>query len=571
MVTYAMELLDNRGGYKMSRLPLLALLLLGTLLALACSGGADVTPVTPDVNGQAGNIENHVAWGVFDIALNAEDGSAEIIWNRQAEVHLNVTGAVTPPSCGTCIQIVDSHYDMNALKFYLQVAFVNPTHLTGYDVRAVISSPGGDKILLNSDGVTSVWGAPMPFKAINVDPERTFGAFEAHGRMFEFYFPPGESFATMTYIIDANWPTYVDEPLVEEGYSPPVINNNFTPTYIRAKVFDHQGDLNVQMVMADMMLFGGSPQTMLYDDGMHNDGMAADGVFGSDSFTVPNSVPTSIYMVNVYAFDLAGFMGWGQVPVFVSDQGVGPNEPPEIQSIDTDRTTANGAKNEKVKITVVAFDPDDSNLGYEFEGPGTFTPGSKDGEVFWKPSSTSTGPQNITCIVMDTKGGEDSQELTLWSTNLSVVNGSTSGMIPNGTLESVVPDATLNMGSDFMDQVCYINVWATWCGYCVMEMPDLTSVYNQYKSNPDYNQIFLNLQETESQVQNFINSNNYACTYWALDPTGSYFGQLKGFNNGSGGIPQHFLFDRDGRCRWAHVGALLSGTGELEDAIDQLL
>jgi thiol-disulfide isomerase/thioredoxin len=277
-------------------------------------------------------------------------------------------------------------------------------------------------------------------------------------------------------------------------------------------------------------------------------------------------------MINVFAFDLGGHMGWGQVPVFVSDQGIGPNEDPVIDSIVTDRTTANGANNEKVKITVNAHDPDDSNLGYEFQGTGTFTAGPNDNEVFWKPSSTSTGPQLINITVLDTKGGQDTGQVTLWSTNKSVIQGSTGGMIPNGTLPSIVPVATLNMSSDFQGQLVYINIWATWCGYCVAEMPDLTAVYNKYKSTPGYNQIFLNLQETESQATNFINQHDYACTYWAMDSNGSYFNSLKPFNgSGSGGIPQHFVFDRDNRCRYAKVGAFMSGTQELEGVIEQLL
>jgi len=552
----------------MSRLPLIGLLLAGVIFALACSGSGDSTPTIPDLDAMATPSENHVAWGVFDVAYDLENGSAEVVWNRQAELHLNVTGAVTPPNCYTCISVVNSLYDAPALKFYLEVAFINPTPITGYDVRAIISDLGGEKVLLNPDGVTSVWGAPMPFKAVNVDPERTFGAFEVHGRTFNFYFPPGEKFATMTYILDASWPAYVEEPLVEQGYSDPVINNGFGSTFVRAFIWDHQGNLNPQLVYADLMLLGGSPQTFMYDDGQHNDGVAGDGIYGTPMFTT--TVPVGIYMVNIVAFDLSNNLGWGQVLVSVMQTTGGPNDDPVILDITADRTTANGSQNEKCLIAVEAMDPNGDPLAYDFQGSGSFTPTAKDNEVYWKPVSSTTGPQPIDITVLDDKGGMAAYTITLWSTDLSIVPGSTSGMIPGGTIQSLLPVATLDMGNDFMGQVCYINFWATTCGYCIAEMPELTQVYNKYKNSPGYNHILMDVNESESKVMNFINSHDYACTYWALDVGASYFSKCKGFNGNSGGIPQHVLFDRDGRCRWAHLGKLPSTT-DLENAIDQLL
>jgi len=556
----------------MSRFPLLALFILGAILGLACAGGDNPTqPVLPDMNLQITDTGNHVAWGVFDVVLDAEAGSAEIVWNRDAEAHLNVTGSVTPPRCYDCVSIVDTYYSVGALKFYLQIAFRNPTGLTGYDVRGVISHAGGEKFLLNPDGMTTIWGAPMQFRAINVDPERTFGGGEMHGRMYEFYLPPGENFQQLTYIVDASFPTYVDEPLLEEGYSDPVVNNNFATTFVRAKVFDHQGDLNPGGVLADLMSLGGSPQTPMYDDGQHNDLAPGDGVYGTHSFAVPGSVTLGVHMVNVFAMDMGGHMGWGQVGVPVQKSLGGPNEDPIIQDVTWDRTTANGGANEKIKITVTAVDPDGDPLGYLFQASSGSFQGEDENFAYWRPSTQQTGRQEITILVMDDRGGQASQQIYLWSTDLNIISGSTNGMLPSGTLTSIVPPDSLSMPSDFAGQVVYINIWATWCGYCTAEMPDLTAVYNKYKDEDGYNQIFLNNKETESKANDFIQSHNYQCDYWCLDLSGSYFGSLKGFNGGSGGIPQHFLFDRDNHCRYAHVGAYLSGTAELEDNIEQLL
>jgi len=550
----------------MSRYPVLFLLAACTIIGLACSNGSSTSPLTaPDLTSQSIAPKNHVAWGVFDLVLDTETGSAQIVWDRGADAHLNVTKKVQSPVCPDCVVVMNPYYNSQTHRFTVTVSFKNPTQLTGFDVRGVISDPGGDKYLANADGITDVWGNPMQYKAINVDAERTFGPGETHERLFDFYLPGGENFQTLTYIIDASYPDYVEEPCAEEGYSDPVVNNNFSTTFLRCRIWDHQGDL--VSVIADMMPLGGNPMTPMYDDGAHNDGAAGDGVYGISG--VQTGVAVGLYMINVYPMDALGHMGWGQIPVSVQQTTGGPNDPPIIQSITSDKTTANGSANEKIKITVTAIDPNGDPLDYQFSGAGSFS-GQNGGVVNWKPASSELGGQDISIKVVDDQGGEVTGSIKLWSTNLTIVNGSTSGAIPTGSLPCALPDTTIDMGNDFKGQVVYCNFWATWCGYCVAEMPELDSVYQQFKSNPEYNHILINVGEDEATALGFFNANGYEASYWALDQNSSYFGKCNDFNGNSNGIPQHVLFDRDNKCRWAHIGAL-SSTAELVAAIEQLL
>jgi thiol-disulfide isomerase/thioredoxin len=550
----------------MSRYILLTLLAVCVMGTMACAGGSPISPnATSELTGQFTVPDNHTVWAVFDLGLDLTNGTAEIIWDRTAEMHVNVTAKTKPPQCGDCVVISDTNYNATTHRFQVSVVFKNPTAFTGYDVRAVISNAGGNKFLMNSDGVTSVWGSPMQYRAINVNPGRAFVGGAVQGRMFDFYLPGGENFKTLSYIIDANVPGNVVEPLAENGLSDPLVNNDFSTTYLKCTILDHQNDL--KNVVCDLMPLGGSPQTIMYDDGAHNDGAAGDKTYGVTG--IKTSVTEGIYMISVFPFDNALNMGWGQIPVSVQKTSGGPNDDPIIQDIKTDKTTANGSANEKIKITVTAVDPNGDPISYQFSGSGSFV-NQIEGVVYWKPSTQNRGKQDITCKVLDDKGGSAQQVINLWSTNLGKINGATQGKIPAGTLTSVLPDATLHMDTDFEGQVLYCNFWATWCGYCVAEMPELTTVYNKYKANPDYVHILINEKESESQVMNFINSNSYACTYWAMDSSGSYFNACNDFNQNSNGIPQHILFDRDGICRWAHLGGL-SSVSELEDAIEQLL
>lgn len=49
----------------------------------------------------------------------------------------------------------------------------------------------------------------------------------------------------------------------------------------------------------------------------------------------------------------------------------------------------------------------------------------------------------------------------------------------------------------------FINFWATWCGPCVAEMPELQDVYNEYKDKVDF--IFINSGDSKEEINAFLN------------------------------------------------------------------
>ena len=45
--------------------------------------------------------------------------------------------------------------------------------------------------------------------------------------------------------------------------------------------------------------------------------------------------------------------------------------------------------------------------------------------------------------------------------------------------------------SNFKGKKVYINMWASWCGPCMREIPELEKVYQKYKNNKDF--VFLSI------------------------------------------------------------------------------
>jgi peroxiredoxin len=102
--------------------------------------------------------------------------------------------------------------------------------------------------------------------------------------------------------------------------------------------------------------------------------------------------------------------------------------------------------------------------------------------------------------------------------------------------------------SDYADKVVVVNVWATWCGPCRLEMPDLVKLHNEYKSR---GLVVLGLATTYNEhndpahVKNFVRSQNV--DYKIVWDDGSLTAPLVQSVNGRGVIPQSFVISRDGR------------------------
>lgn len=99
--------------------------------------------------------------------------------------------------------------------------------------------------------------------------------------------------------------------------------------------------------------------------------------------------------------------------------------------------------------------------------------------------------------------------------------------------------------SDFADKVMIVNIWATWCGPCRLEMPELVKLSNEYKSR---GLVVLGLATTYNErnepehVKEYIRSQNIP--YKIIWDDGSLAGPLVQLVQGRSVIPQSFIISR---------------------------
>ena len=102
--------------------------------------------------------------------------------------------------------------------------------------------------------------------------------------------------------------------------------------------------------------------------------------------------------------------------------------------------------------------------------------------------------------------------------------------------------------SDYADKVVVLNIWATWCGPCRLEMPELVKISNEYKSR---GLVVLGLATTYNEhndtqhVKDFVRSQNVP--YKIIWDDGTLAAPLVEAVQARSVIPQSFVIDRGGR------------------------
>jgi len=116
----------------------------------------------------------------------------------------------------------------------------------------------------------------------------------------------------------------------------------------------------------------------------------------------------------------------------------------------------------------------------------------------------------------------------------------------------------------FRGQVVLLNFWATWCGPCRAEMPDLERLHRAYRDR-GFAVVGVNFKESPRQVQSFMTRQNL--TFPALlDRDGAASATLRVVL-----LPVTLLLDREGRALWKALGAREWDTPPTRAYLDRLL
>jgi len=115
--------------------------------------------------------------------------------------------------------------------------------------------------------------------------------------------------------------------------------------------------------------------------------------------------------------------------------------------------------------------------------------------------------------------------------------------------------------SDYNDKVVILDFWATWCGPCRREIPNLIDIKNTYK-NKDFEIISIALERgSEEKVIQFVKNNNMNWVHIVDKETAGQLAQKYGIRY----IPSMFII-KDGKV----VATGLRGQ-QLKDKINQLI
>lgn len=102
--------------------------------------------------------------------------------------------------------------------------------------------------------------------------------------------------------------------------------------------------------------------------------------------------------------------------------------------------------------------------------------------------------------------------------------------------------------SDLRGRPVLINFWATWCGPCRKEMPELQRFYARYGDQMEL--LGVDLAEPRERVEAFVRQGGYGWTF-VLDSSGRVAEQYLVM-----GLPTSFFVDAEGIVRARHIGPM---------------
>jgi peroxiredoxin len=103
--------------------------------------------------------------------------------------------------------------------------------------------------------------------------------------------------------------------------------------------------------------------------------------------------------------------------------------------------------------------------------------------------------------------------------------------------------------SDYAGKKVVVSYWASWCGPCKVEMPELREFYNQHhKVNSNFEILAISIDENRSDAERYAAAEKLPFPV-LLDPQSKTADAYA-----VEGIPTMFVIGKDGKVEYAHTG-----------------
>ena len=285
------------------------------LFTIGCSTTSE-SPTTPLIEDTTAS--EHQSWGAYDMIIDLENESIEVVPNREMMYHFNINGylGMCPGGCFKFWII-----DVSGTLLTIDMQMENPVSLDGYDVRIIFTHLNG-KTVMNPDSYTNLWDPPATLEIFNPfiafmksDPNRHFLPSPGSDKqLLMLDFPPGASAAT-TWIMDASHPSNCQDVFEINGMD---YTGNLTPSggsgTISCNVLDHQDD--VESVIADTVELTGGVTVLEHVSGDLYEG----------EITNSEGAPEGDYLVSIKAMspNPGAISTYNYVTVHVGSGSTGP-------------------------------------------------------------------------------------------------------------------------------------------------------------------------------------------------------------------------------------------------------
>ena len=124
-------------------------------------------------------------------------------------------------------------------------------------------------------------------------------------------------------------------------------------------------------------------------------------------------------------------------------------------------------------------------------------------------------------------------------------------------LEKAGPNEMRALRNNQGGKTLLVNFWATWCGPCTAESPELQKTWRMYRQRPfELVTVSINYPDEEKGVRRFLDS-QHASTRNLLFSTMDPYEEMKAFDPDWGGaVPYTVLFAPDGHVLYKEQGSL---------------